>query len=462
MTVCMCEPPEEMSDSGRRMINGRAASAASHAIGLNAAFHVIYTMSARFNGRDRERHGRPSAAKLILPLSLRARLLLLVAIVVTAVLTTATYLEVRSFERSVERELRRNGRPRRPCGRRRPEVARGRVRSRRCPRHPQRAHRSQPRIAVAVDIRGRPADGRGPRQHLIGGAGRGDRARARRDVGGSRAFRHRRAACVGGGPAPARWPVDCRCGVGLDGWRRAGAIAGPRSGDAVCHADRAARDLAHRRGHPACRAPAYRRTAEDDPARIRRRSHLARGYPPARRARHGGRRAQRHAWPAGAGERLASAARTGGDLGSARSQRRARRELSTRARAAGGSRARRTHGRRRRDGRQRRAPGWYAVEPRVGLRADDPRGSADADRACASASRLSRRSCRRSRTCCGRCSTRRGSRPRGSPPASPRSSIARARSPGRAWLARACISTSGWTNRCPTSMPTRRSSSSRC
>jgi signal transduction histidine kinase len=43
---------------------------------------------------------------LILPLSLRARLLLLVAIVVTAVLTTATYLEVRSFERSVERELR--------------------------------------------------------------------------------------------------------------------------------------------------------------------------------------------------------------------------------------------------------------------------------------------------------------------------------------------------------------------
>lgn len=51
-----------------------------------------------------EWHGRPSAAKLILPLSLRARLLLLVAIVVAAVLTTATYLEVRSFERSVERE----------------------------------------------------------------------------------------------------------------------------------------------------------------------------------------------------------------------------------------------------------------------------------------------------------------------------------------------------------------------
>ncbi len=43
---------------------------------------------------------------MILPLSLRARLLLLVAIVVTAVLTTAAYLEVQSFERSVERQLR--------------------------------------------------------------------------------------------------------------------------------------------------------------------------------------------------------------------------------------------------------------------------------------------------------------------------------------------------------------------
>jgi two-component system NtrC family sensor kinase len=42
---------------------------------------------------------------LIFPLSLRARLLLLVAIVVAAVLTTATYLEVRSFERTIEREL---------------------------------------------------------------------------------------------------------------------------------------------------------------------------------------------------------------------------------------------------------------------------------------------------------------------------------------------------------------------
>jgi signal transduction histidine kinase len=52
-------------------------------------------------------HGRPSAAELIGPLSLRARLLLLVAIVVTAVITTATYLQVRSFERTVELELHR-------------------------------------------------------------------------------------------------------------------------------------------------------------------------------------------------------------------------------------------------------------------------------------------------------------------------------------------------------------------
>ena len=52
-------------------------------------------------------HGRPSAAELIAPLSLRVRLLLLVAIVVTAVLTTATYLQVRSFERTVELELHR-------------------------------------------------------------------------------------------------------------------------------------------------------------------------------------------------------------------------------------------------------------------------------------------------------------------------------------------------------------------
>ena len=50
-------------------------------------------------------HDRPSAAKLIAPLSLRARLLLLVAIVVAAVITTATYLQVRSFERTVELEL---------------------------------------------------------------------------------------------------------------------------------------------------------------------------------------------------------------------------------------------------------------------------------------------------------------------------------------------------------------------
>ena len=44
---------------------------------------------------------------MIAPLSLRVRLLLLVAIVVTAVLTTATYLQVRSFERAVELELHR-------------------------------------------------------------------------------------------------------------------------------------------------------------------------------------------------------------------------------------------------------------------------------------------------------------------------------------------------------------------
>ena len=42
---------------------------------------------------------------MIAPLSLRARLLLLVAIVVAAVITTATYLQVRSFERTVELEL---------------------------------------------------------------------------------------------------------------------------------------------------------------------------------------------------------------------------------------------------------------------------------------------------------------------------------------------------------------------
>lgn len=60
MTVCMCGPPEEMSDSGRRMINGRAASAASLAIGLSAAFDAIYTMSARFNGRDRSGTAAPA------------------------------------------------------------------------------------------------------------------------------------------------------------------------------------------------------------------------------------------------------------------------------------------------------------------------------------------------------------------------------------------------------------------
>ena len=42
---------------------------------------------------------------MIFQLSLRARLLLLVAIVVAAVLTTSTYFEVRSFERVLERDL---------------------------------------------------------------------------------------------------------------------------------------------------------------------------------------------------------------------------------------------------------------------------------------------------------------------------------------------------------------------
>ena len=48
---------------------------------------------------------RPSAAKLTFPVSLRSLLPILVALVVAAVLTTATYAEVRSLGRIVEQEL---------------------------------------------------------------------------------------------------------------------------------------------------------------------------------------------------------------------------------------------------------------------------------------------------------------------------------------------------------------------
>jgi two-component system, NtrC family, sensor kinase len=54
---------------------------------------------------DRSAPSRPSAAKWTPPLSLRTLLPILVAVVVAAVLTTATYAEVRSFARVVENEL---------------------------------------------------------------------------------------------------------------------------------------------------------------------------------------------------------------------------------------------------------------------------------------------------------------------------------------------------------------------
>jgi HAMP domain-containing protein len=49
--------------------------------------------------------GRPSAAKLTFPRSLRSRLPILIALVVAAVLTTATYAEIWSVGRAVERSL---------------------------------------------------------------------------------------------------------------------------------------------------------------------------------------------------------------------------------------------------------------------------------------------------------------------------------------------------------------------
>ena len=81
------------------MINGRAASYPRRRCDANIwySWHLHHERSVQWSSAVRQ--GRPSAAKLIVQLSLRARLLLLVAMVVAAVLTTSTYFEVRSFER---------------------------------------------------------------------------------------------------------------------------------------------------------------------------------------------------------------------------------------------------------------------------------------------------------------------------------------------------------------------------
>ena len=236
--------------------------------------------------------------------------------VVTAVLTTSTYLEVRSFERSVERELR--------------ETA----------DHAARA--------VVDDLKSRgvefdPADVRDILNELIEAnpalrslsifeadrrtvevlastsseerAEASELARDAMSAGAERSDADARRVSVAVPLLRAGRSLAVVASVSI-GRRRAGAIAGPRVAMRFAMPtvllvtlliDAVTRRVVHR---PIAELQTH------DPARIRTAiSPRARRYP-ARRARDGGRRAQRHAGPAGAGERRAPAARAGGDLGS--------------------------------------------------------------------------------------------------------------------------------------------------
>ena len=100
----------------------------------------------------------------------RARLLLLVAIVVAAVLTTSTYFEVRSFERVLERELVDT------AGRAARAVVED-LKSRGAAVDPADVRdtlneliEANPAVAVAVDLRGGCRERRDCRQHLVGRA----------------------------------------------------------------------------------------------------------------------------------------------------------------------------------------------------------------------------------------------------------------------------------------------------